>query len=76
MSIIELLTMWTEALVGFFFVHGSGGCGKTFLWKTLCCGLRSQGKIVLPVVSSGIAATLLPGGRTTYSRFHILLKLD
>ena len=21
---------------GMFFVYGSGGCGKTFLWKTLC----------------------------------------
>ncbi|XP_074323782.1 uncharacterized protein LOC141660693 [Apium graveolens] len=55
---------------------GSGGCGKTFLWKTLCCRLRSEGKIVLPVASSGIAATLLPGGRTSHSRFHIPLKLD
>lgn len=61
---------------GLFFVYGSGGCGKTFLWKTLCCGLRSQGKIVLPVASSGIAATLLTGGRTSHSRFHIPLKLD
>ncbi|KAK1384255.1 ATP-dependent DNA helicase [Heracleum sosnowskyi] len=43
---------------------------------TLCCRLRSQGQIVLPVASSGIAATLLPGGRTAYSRFHIPLKLD
>ncbi|XP_074337325.1 uncharacterized protein LOC141674518 [Apium graveolens] len=59
-----------------FFVYGSGGCGKTFLWKTLCCRLRSKGKIVLPVASSGIAATLLPGGRTSHSRFHIPLKLD
>lgn len=24
---------------GMFFVYGSGGCGKTFLWKTLCCRL-------------------------------------
>ncbi|XP_074352042.1 uncharacterized protein LOC141691202 [Apium graveolens] len=61
---------------GIFFVYGSGGCGKTFLWKTLCCKLRSLGSIVLPVASSGIAATLLPGGRTAHSRFHIPLKLD
>lgn len=61
---------------GLFFVYGSGGCGKTFLWNTLCCRLRSEGKIVLPVASSGIAATLLPGGRTAHSRFHIPLKLD
>ncbi|XP_074336762.1 uncharacterized protein LOC141673934 [Apium graveolens] len=35
-----------------------------------------EGKIVLPIASSGIAATLLPGGRTSHSRFHIPLKLD
>ena len=61
---------------GVYFVHGSGGCGKTFLWQTICCRLRSERKIVLPVASSGIAAVLLPGGRTAHSRFHIPLKLD
>ncbi|XP_074342144.1 uncharacterized protein LOC141679577 [Apium graveolens] len=61
---------------GIFFVYGSGGYGKTFLWQTLCCHLRSEGKIVLPVASGGIAAVLLPGGRTAHSRFHIPLKLD
>lgn len=61
---------------GIFFVYGSGGCGKTYLWKTLICRLRSKGQIVLPVASSGIAAVLLPGGRTAHSRFRIPLKLD
>ncbi|XP_074355321.1 uncharacterized protein LOC141694456 [Apium graveolens] len=59
-----------------FFIYGSGGYGKTFLWQTLCCRLRSEGKIVLPVASCGIAAVLFPGGRTAHSRFHIPLKLD
>lgn len=59
-----------------FFVYGSGGCGKTYLWRTLICKLRSEGKIVLPVASSGIAATLLPGGRTAHSRFKIPIILD
>ncbi|XP_074373869.1 uncharacterized protein LOC141714236 [Apium graveolens] len=61
---------------GVFFVYGSGGCGKTFLWQTLCCRLRSEHKIVPPVASCDIAAVLLPGGRTAHSRFHIPLKLD
>ncbi|XP_074356515.1 uncharacterized protein LOC141696245 [Apium graveolens] len=52
---------------GIFFVYGSRGCGKTFLWRTLICKLHSQGKIMLPVTSSGIAATLMPGGRTAHS---------
>ena len=59
-----------------FFVHGSGGCGKTFLWKTLISKVRSESKIVLPVASSGIAATLMPGGRTAHSRFKIPIVLD
>lgn len=61
---------------GLFFVCGSGGCGKTFLWRAIISKLRSEEKIVLPVASSGIAATLLPGGRTAHSRFHIPLILD
>ena len=61
---------------GLFFVYGSGGCGKTYVWKTLIYKLRSLGKIVLPVASSGIAATLMPGGRTAHSRFKIPIVLD
>ncbi|XP_074327846.1 uncharacterized protein LOC141665765 [Apium graveolens] len=61
---------------GLYFVYGSGGCGKTYIWKTLIYKLRSLGKIVLPVASSGIAATLMPGGRTAHSRFKIPIILD
>ncbi|XP_026458363.1 uncharacterized protein LOC113358855 [Papaver somniferum] len=59
-----------------FFVYGSGGTGKTYLWRTLISLLRSQGKIVLAVASSGIASLLLPGGRTAHSRFKIPIKLN
>ncbi|XP_074356353.1 uncharacterized protein LOC141696064 [Apium graveolens] len=38
--------------------------------------LRSEGLIVLPVASSGIAATLIHGGRTAHSRFKIPIVLD
>ncbi|XP_063944772.1 uncharacterized protein LOC135146765 [Daucus carota subsp. sativus] len=61
---------------GLFFVYGSGGCGKTYLWRTLISKLRSERHIVLPVASSGIAATLMPGGRTAHSRFKIPIVLD
>ncbi|XP_058784545.1 uncharacterized protein LOC131659356 [Vicia villosa] len=56
---------------GVFFLYGYGGTGKTFMWNTLSAALRSKKKIVLPVASSGIASLLLPGGRTTHSRFKI-----
>ncbi|KAF8088667.1 LOW QUALITY PROTEIN: hypothetical protein N665_0532s0030 [Sinapis alba] len=59
-----------------FFVYGAGGTGKTFLYKTIIAKLRSVGKVVLPVASAGIAALLLPGGRTAHSRFKFPLALS
>src|SRR6202023_191045 len=50
-----------------FFLHGPGGTGKTYIYNTLYYHLRGQGKIVLCVASSGIAALLLNGGRTNHS---------
>nr|XP_043614567.1 ATP-dependent DNA helicase PIF1-like [Erigeron canadensis] len=60
---------------GFYFVYGPGGTGKTFLYKAIITRLRSEGLIVLAVASSGIAALLLPGGRTAHSRFVIPVEL-
>ena len=57
------------------FVNGYGGTGKTFLWKAITTSLRSEGKIVLAVASSAIAALLIPGGRTAHSRFRIPLNI-
>ncbi|KAL0355628.1 UNVERIFIED_CONTAM: hypothetical protein Sradi_4009700 [Sesamum radiatum] len=61
---------------GLFFVYGSGGTGKTYSWKTIITRLRSQGKVVLVVASSGIASLLLPGGRTAHSKFKIPMIVD
>jgi len=58
-----------------FFVYGSGGTGKTFVWTTLLSRLRRQGKVMLAVASSGIASLLLLGNRTAHSRFKILIDL-
>lgn len=58
-----------------FFIYGSGGYGKTYLWKAIITKIRSDEKIVLPLASSGIAATLLPGSRSEHSNFKIPLKL-
>jgi hypothetical protein len=58
-----------------FFVYGSGGTAKTFVWTTLLSRLRGQGKIVLVVASSRIASLLLMGGRTAHSRFKIPIDL-
>ncbi|CAN1825643.1 ATP-dependent DNA helicase pif1 [Linum perenne] len=60
----------------FFFLHGHGGTGKTFMYNCIISKIRSKGKIVLVVASSGIAATLLPDGVTAHSRFKIPLEVD
>ncbi|XP_056698529.1 uncharacterized protein [Spinacia oleracea] len=59
-----------------FFVYGSGGTGKTYLWRALISRLRSEEQIVLAVASSGITTLLLPSGRTAHSRFKIPLILS
>src|SRR5882724_11716410 len=41
-----------------FFLHGPGGCGKSFLWNTPGHTVRGQQLIVLCIASSGIAALI------------------
>mmetsp|Transcript_13935 Transcript_13935/g.25805 ORF Transcript_13935/g.25805 Transcript_13935/m.25805 type:complete len:831 (-) Transcript_13935:1923-4415(-) len=76
----EAFTTVLEAVNGnsqtnMFFLDGPGGTGKTFLYETLAATIRLDGRIVLTVASSGIAALLLQGGRTAHSRFKIPLNL-
>nr|CAG8536686.1 12222_t:CDS:2 [Entrophospora candida] len=40
------------------------------------CKIRLDGHIALAIASSGIAALLLPGGRTAHSRFRISINLN
>ncbi|KAL5141792.1 hypothetical protein HKD37_09G025074 [Glycine soja] len=56
---------------GMFLLHGYGGTGKTYIWRTLASSLRAKNQIVIMVASSGKASLLFPGGRTTHSKFKI-----
>jgi hypothetical protein len=58
-----------------FFLQGPAGTGKTFLYRAIAAYFRAQGKVVLCVASSGIAAQLLPGGRTAHSCFKIPIQI-
>jgi hypothetical protein len=58
-----------------FFLDGPGGTGKSYVYEALASTLRAEGKIVLVVASSGIAACILTGGRTAHSRFRIPLNI-
>ncbi|XP_074315213.1 uncharacterized protein LOC141651397 [Silene latifolia] len=65
-----------NAKAGAFFIDGPGGTGKTFLYGALYAKVRSMGQICLPTATSGIAASNLPTGRTTHSRFKIPLDTE
>ena len=52
-----------------------GGTGKTFLINLLLAKVRGKKEIAFAVASSGIAATLLTGGRTAHSAFKLPLNL-
>ena len=62
-------------LAGIYFLDAPGGCGKTFLIKTLLASQRAKGRIAIATASSGLAATLLPGGRTVHSTFKVPLNV-
>ncbi|XP_016206006.1 ATP-dependent DNA helicase PIF1-like [Arachis ipaensis] len=72
----QIISAVSGNIGGLFFLYGQGGCGKIFLWLTISCSIRSKGGIVLNVASSGIAALLLPNGRTAHSRFKIHLTIN
>ncbi|KAI9124307.1 hypothetical protein K1719_005607 [Acacia pycnantha] len=56
----EIMGVASSKKGGFFFLHGFGRTGKTFIWNALTASVRSNGGIILNVASSEIAATLLP----------------
>ena len=61
-----------------FFLNARGGTGKTYVLNTILKKVRSMDRhaIALAVAASGIAATLLQGGRTFHSRLKAPLKTD
>ena len=61
---------------GMFFIDSPGGTGKTFLINVVLANIRKDKNIALSVASSGIAATLLAGGRTAHSMFKLPLNLS
>ncbi|XP_071943821.1 uncharacterized protein [Antedon mediterranea] len=59
-----------------FHLDAPGGTGKTFTINLILAEIRRRGLIALAVATSGIAATLLPNGRTIHSRFKVPLKVN
>jgi DNA replication protein DnaC len=59
-----------------FFVSGPGGTGKTFLYRRLIATLCSESLIAVATATSGIAASIMPGGHTAHSVFKIPIKIS
>jgi hypothetical protein len=70
-----VLTAIKREMGGIIFLDAPGGTGKTFIINLLLAKIRQHKKIALAVASSGIAATLLEGGRTAHSAFKLPLNL-
>ena len=77
----SVLTTFIQAVQnkqkGMFFLDAPGGCGKTFLIETrsILSTIRSERKIAIDTASSGLATTLLTGGRTVHSTFKVPLDI-
>jgi hypothetical protein len=57
-----------------FFIEGKPGRGKSFLADAVACKFRAEGKIVLVIGTSALAAALHERGRTAHSLFRIPVK--
>lgn len=71
-----LMKVVNDGSGGFYFLDAPGGTGKTFLLSLILATIRSQNGIALALASSGIAATLLEGGRTAHSVLKLPLNLQ
>ena len=58
-----------------FNINAPRGCGKIFLLNAILAYARRMGKKCIATASSGIAATLVRGGRTAHSTFRIPIPI-
>ena len=72
----QVLSLIQAGNGGLCFLDAPGGTGKTFLINILLAEIRKRNEIALAVASSGIASTLLVGGRTAHSALKLPLNLQ
>ena len=58
-----------------FSIDAPGGTGKTMLLKTVIDQARQEGFIAIATALTGVAAILLPGGRTLHSKLKVPIDL-
>jgi hypothetical protein len=71
-----ILNAVAAGLGGIFYIQAAGGCGKSFWANGVTAALRADGQMPIVVAASGLAATVLDGGRTAHSVFGIPLNVD
>ena len=72
----DVLHCVDKQLPGLFSIDAPGGSGKTFVLAILLDYVRSKGLVALGMATTGIAATLLTGGKTVHSRLKAPIHLD
>lgn len=68
-------TVESSAESSCFYIDGPGGSGKTYVYITLYNLLKQKGKTVCTMAYTGIAATLLPHGKTVHKTFGLPVPL-
>jgi len=58
-----------------FYLDAPAGCGKTYVQETLRSYMRSQGRRCIVACYTGIAASLIDGGRTLHNVFKLPVPL-
>ncbi|KYN05845.1 ATP-dependent DNA helicase PIF1 [Cyphomyrmex costatus] len=58
-----------------FYIDGPGGSGKTFIYTTIYYLAKVRNKCVCTMAYTGIAATLLPHGKTVHKTFELPVPL-
>lgn len=61
---------------GFIYLNGGAGTGRTFSTNGVVSRARAMSKIVLCVITTGIAAMNYPDERTAHNAFRIPVKED
>ncbi|KYM93650.1 ATP-dependent DNA helicase PIF1, partial [Cyphomyrmex costatus] len=57
------------------YIDGPGGSGKTFIYTTIYYLAKIRNKHICTMAFTGIAATLLPGGKTVHKTFKLPVPL-
>ncbi|KYN18615.1 hypothetical protein ALC57_09070, partial [Trachymyrmex cornetzi] len=57
------------------YIDGPGGSGKTFIYTTICHLAKIRNKHICTMAFTGIAATLLPAGKTVHKTFGLSVPL-